>query len=160
MRIVTAGGRLKIADNPYPFWAFYSLFVLGGMTALTLSLLDRSNLTATLVGFVIGLANVVAALWMMKREPASVVELDRNADRVSVRRWGIMGGARSSYPLRSLVGADVETTEHTDGGTVYRPRLRFANAESIPVSLFWYQTAASSRDVVDSVKQYVGSRAP
>ena len=47
MRVETGSGRLKISDNPYPFWAFCALFVLGGMTALSLSPLDTSNPTAS-----------------------------------------------------------------------------------------------------------------
>lgn len=158
MRVETGSGRLKISDNPYPFWAFCALFVLGGMTALSLSLLDTSNPTASIVGSVIGLANIAAALWMMKREPASVVELDRGADRVSIRRWGLLGGAVSSYPLHALLGADIETTEHTDGGTVYRPRLRFSTAASVPVSMFWYQKPDASRDVVAHLERFAGER--
>jgi len=157
MRIETGSGRLKISDNPFPFWAFCSMFIVAGVTALTLSLLDTSNPTASVMGCVVGLANIAGPLWMMRREPASVVELDRNADRVSIRRWGVFGRAASSYPLRALLGADLETTEHTDGGTVYRPRLRFSNAESVPVSMFWYQKPDASQDVVDSVKRFSGS---
>jgi hypothetical protein len=58
MRIDTGSGRLKISDNPYPFWAFCSMFILAGVTALTLSLLDTSNPTASVMGCVVGLANI------------------------------------------------------------------------------------------------------
>ena len=158
MRVENGSGRLKISDNPYPMWAFDCMFVLGGITALTLSLRDTSNLTASIVGSVIGLGNIAAGLWMMKREPASVVELDRNADRVSIRRWGLLGRAASAYPLHALLDASVETTEHTDGGPVYRPRLRFSTGESIPVSLFWAQKPNASRDVVAHVKRFTDER--
>ena len=157
MRVENGSGRLKVSDNPYPMWAFDWVFVLGGITALTLSLRDTSNLTTSIVGSVIGLGTIAAGLWMMKREPASVVELDRGADLVSIRRWGLLGRAASSYPLHELLGASVETTEHTDGGPVYRPRLRFANAESVPISMFWAQKPNASRDVVDSVKRFTES---
>ena len=158
MRIETGSGRLKISDNPYPFWAFCSMFVLGGTTALTLSLLDRSNPTASIAGIIVGLANIAGPLWMMKREPASVVELDRGYDRVSVRRWGLLGREATTYPLHALLGADIETTEHTDGGTVYRPRLRFSTAASVPVSMFWYQKPDASRDVVAHLERFAGER--
>ena len=157
MRIETGSGRLKISDNPYPMWAFDLVFVLSGVTALTVSLRDTSNSTATIFGIVIGIGNIAAALWMMEREPASVVELDRGSDLVSIRRWGLLGRAASSYPLHELLGASVETTEHTDGGPVYRPRLRFLNGESVPISMFWAQKPNASRDVVDSVKRFTES---
>ena len=158
MRVVTGRDRLKISDNPYPMWAFDLVFVLFGVTALTLSVLDTSNPTASIFGSVIGLGNIAAALWMMKREPASVVELDRGADLVSIRRWGLLGRAASSYPLHALLDASVETTEHTDGGPVYRPRLRFSTGESIPVSLFWAQKPNASRNVVAHVKRFTDER--
>jgi len=154
MRIVTGNGRLEIADNPYPFWTFYSLFILGGLTALSLSLSEAPNTTIAVFGSIIGLGNIVGGVYMLKREPASIVELDRGSNQVRVRRWGIMGRAASSYPLHSLLGAELETTEHTDGGTVYRPTLRFSTSENVPVSMFWYQTPQSSQDVIDNLERF------
>ena len=60
-----------------------------------------------------------------------------------------------SYPLDSLLGAEIETTEHTDGGTVYRPRLRFSTAENVPISMLWYQSAESSQKVVEHLNRFV-----
>ena len=158
MRIVTSNGRLKISDNPYPMWAFCSLFVLGGIAALTLSVFKSPSPTVAVLCSVIGLGNIAAGLYMMKREPASIVELDRGSNEVRVRRWGIMGGTTSSYPLHALLGAEIETTRHTDGGTVYRPRLRFSTSEVVPVSMFWYQKPGSIRDVVANLERFANER--
>jgi hypothetical protein len=95
---------------------------------------------------------------MMKREPASIVELDSDSNQVLVLRWGVMGRAASSYPLHTLLGAEIETTEHTDGGTVYRPGLRFSTSEFVPVSLFWYQTPDSSQDVIVNLERFTNQR--
>jgi hypothetical protein len=110
MRIVTTGDRLRISDNPYGFWAFDSMFVLGGITALSLSLIAAPTPMAAVVGSVVGLANLAGGVYMIKKEPASIVELDRGARHVRVRRWGVMGNAAKSYPLDALLGAEIETT--------------------------------------------------
>jgi hypothetical protein len=158
MRIVTGRGRLTISDNPYPFWAFYSLFILGGIVVLSLSLFESPSPTIAVVGSFIALGNIAGGVYMMKREPASIVELDSGSNQVRVLRWGIAGRAASSYPLHTLLGAEIETTDHTDGGTVYRPGLRFSTSEFVPVSLFWYQTPDSSQDIVANLERFANQR--
>lgn len=157
MRTVINDGRLKVRDNPFPFWAFYSLFILGGITALTLSLLKAQSTMMAVFGSIIGFGNIAGGAYMIYREPASTVELDRGSNQVRIQRWGIMGSAKRSYPLDTLLGAEIETSEHTDGGTVYRPRLRFSTSENVPISMFWYQRAESSQDVVEHLKRFVHS---
>ena len=159
MRIVSGGSRLTISDNPYPMWAFYSVFVLGGVTALGLSLFESPGPTTTVLGSIIGLGNIAGGLFMMRREPASVVELDHGADQVRVRRWGIIGSAERSYPLHALLGAHVETSTHADGGPVFRPIMRFSTAETVPVSMFWSQKPNTSRDVVAHLERHSRRRA-
>jgi len=158
MRFVDGSGRLTISDNPYPFWAFYSLFIFGGIAVLSLSLLESPSPAIAVVGSFIGLGNIAGGLYMIKREPASVVELDSGSNQVLVLRWGVMGRAASSYPLHTLLGAEIETTDHTDGGTVYRPALRFSTSEFVPVSLFWYQTPDSSQVVVANLERFANQR--
>ena len=158
MRIVNGDTRMTISDNPDPMWAFYSVFVLGGSTALGMSLFQSPGPTMTVLGSIIGIGNIAGGLFMMKREPASVVELDFGAHQVRVRRWGITGSAERSYPLDALLGADVETSTHSDGGPVFRPILRFSTSESVPVSMFWSQKPNSSQDVVAHLERH--SRRP
>ena len=38
MRTEIVNGRLLVSDNPTLFWLFYSFFIMGGCTALYLSL--------------------------------------------------------------------------------------------------------------------------
>ena len=75
---------------------------------------------------------------MIKREPASIVEIDKVAGQIRVSRWYPVGKRRKTYPLSALSGVEVEITEHSEGGSVYRPLLCFDEGESVPVSLFWY----------------------
>ena len=81
------------------------------------------------------------------------MEIDSGSNRVRGCRWGIAGIRETLYPLEELTGADVETTEHTDGGTVYRPRLRFGGSGYVPVSMFWYQREEASMKIVDEIRE-------
>jgi hypothetical protein len=157
MKTERIAGRFIVRDNPTAFWTFYLFFVMGGITALYLSLSAMMNTPTAAFGAVIGLGNIAGGVYMIKREPASIVEIDPAANRVRIRRWGIAGKRESSYPLDGLTGADVETTEHTDGGAVYRPRLCFGTSGQVPLSLFWYQTEAPSKAIVDELMEFVGT---
>jgi len=158
MRIVTGSGRLTISDNPYPTWAFASVFVLVGAFALGMGVIAAPDVVTTVLVGVIGGGNVVLGLLMIKREPGSVVELNRNTDRVEIRRWSVFGSTTSSYPLRALLGADLESRDPSEGGTVYRPRLRFAPPVNVPISMFWYQREKESQEVVAQVERFASER--
>jgi hypothetical protein len=155
IRIRAARRCLIISDDPLLFWLFDSIFVLGGFTALFLSFAFGTSVAMTIVGAVIGLGNIAGGLYMLRREPASRIALDAAAGTLRVVRWGIMGRRESSFPLTELTSADVETTEHTDGGKVYRRRLRLAASRDVPVSLFWYQTAAASRSAAEHIERFI-----
>jgi hypothetical protein len=151
------GNRLVIRDQPFGFWLFYSFFVAGGTTALILSLTAAPDTTTTLLGSIIGLGNIAGGLYMIKREPASIVEIDKTAGEISVRRWYPVGKRRKAYPLSSLSAVEVEITEHSEGGSVYRPQLCFGKAESVPVSLFWYQTREPSEAILKEILTFLDS---
>jgi hypothetical protein len=63
---------------------FYSFFVAGGLMALVLSLSAAPEWMTTLIGSVIGLGNIAGGLYMIKREPASIVEIDKAAGKVQI----------------------------------------------------------------------------
>jgi hypothetical protein len=149
------GNRLIIKDQPFGFWLFYSFFVAGGSIALILSLTAAPDATTALIGSVIGLGNIAGGLSMIKREPASIVEIDKAAGEIRVRRWYPVGKKHKTYPLSTLSGAEVEITEHSEGGPVYRPRLCFGDAEYVPVSLFWYQTKEPSEAIVKEIRTFL-----
>jgi hypothetical protein len=50
---------------------------------------------------------------------------------------------------------EVEISEHSEGGSVYRPRLCFGKAEFVPVSMFWYQTKEQSEAVVKEIHGFL-----
>ena len=157
MKTRIEGNRLVIKDQPLGFWLFYSLFVAGGTIALILSLTAAPDTTTTLIGSVIGLGNIAGGIYMIKREPASIVEIDKAAGEICVRRWYPVGKRHKTYPLSALSGAEVEITEHSEGGSVYRPRLCFEDGESVPVSLFWYQTREPSEAVLKEIRTFLDS---
>ena len=92
---------------------------------------------------------------MIKREPASIVEIDKASGEIRVCRWYPVGKRRKTYPLSSLSAVEVEITEHSEGGSVYRPRLCFGKAESVPVSLFWYQTREPSEAILREIRTFL-----
>ena len=94
---------------------------------------------------------------MIKREPASIVEIDKAAGEIRVRRWYPVGKRQKTYPLSALSGAEVEITEHSEGGSVYRPRLCFGEDEFVPVSLFWYQTREPSEAILREIRTFLGA---
>jgi hypothetical protein len=156
MKTLLEGNRLIIRDQPLGFWLFYSFFVAGGSIALILSLTSAPNATTSLIGSAIGLGNIAGGLYMIKREPASIVEIDKGAREIRVCRWYPVGKRRKTHPLSALSGAEVEITEHSEGGSVYRPRICFGKAESVPVSLFWYQTREPSEAILKEIQAFIG----
>jgi hypothetical protein len=110
----------------------------------------------TLIGSVIGLGNIAGGLYMIKREPASIVEIDKAAGEIRVRRWHPVGKMQIAYPLSILSGVEVEITEHSEGGSVYRPRLCLGTTEFVPVSLFWYQTREPSEAILREIRTFLG----
>ena len=93
---------------------------------------------------------------MIKREPASIVEIDKAAGEVRVCRWHPVGKRHRTYPLSALSGAELEITEHSEGGSVYRPSLCLGTAEVVPVSLFWYQTREPSEAILKEIQSFLG----
>ena len=156
MKARIEGNRLVIKDQPLGFWLFYSFFVAGGSIALILSLTAAPDATTSFIGSIIGLGNIAGGLYMIKREPASIVEIDKATAKICVRRWYPVGKRRKTYPLSALSGAEVQITEHSEGGSVYRPRLCFDEAESVPVSLFWYQARESSDAILKEIQWFLG----
>jgi hypothetical protein len=156
MKTRLEGNRLIIRDQPLGFWLFYSLFVAGGLIALFLSMTAAPDATTAIIGSLIGLGNIAGGLYMINREPASIVEIDKAVGEIRVCRWYPVGKRHKTYPLSALSDAEVESTEHSEGGSVYRPRLCFGKAESVPVSLFWYQTKEPSEDIIKEIQAFMG----
>ena len=123
--------------------------------ALVLSLSAAPDWTTTLIGSVIGLGNIAGGLYMVKREPASIVEIDKASGEVRVCRWYPIGKRQKTYPVSALTRVEVEITEHSEGGPVYRPRLCFGKAEFVPVSMFWYQTKEPSEAILREIQGFL-----
>ena len=155
MRARLEGDRLIIRDQPFGFWLFYSFFVAGGSIALILSLTAAPDATTKLIGTAISLGNIAGGLYMIKREPASIVEIDKASGEIRVCRWYPVGKRHKTYPLSSLSGVEVEITEHSEGGSVCRPRLCFEKDEFVPVSLFWYQTREPSEAILREIRTFL-----
>ena len=156
MKTRLEGDLLIIRDQPLGFWLFYSFFVAGGSIALILSLTAAPDATTSLIGSIIGLGNIAGGLYMIKREPASIVEIDKCTGEIRLCRWYPVGKRHKTYPLSNLSSAEVEITEHSEGGSVFRPRLCFGKSEFVPVSLFWYQTREPSKATLKEIQAFLG----
>jgi hypothetical protein len=102
MKTRLEGNRLIIRDQPFGFWLFYSFFIAGGLMALVLSLSAAPDWTTTIIGSVIGLGNITGGLYMVKREPASIVEIDKASDEVRACRWSPIGKRQKTYPVSAI----------------------------------------------------------
>ena len=144
MKVERRGDRTVVSDNPFPFWVFYGFFVAAGCAAIVLIFSLAATRGQMVIGLIIGIGNVAGGLVMLRREPASIVEADASVGLLRVRRWGLTGRSVKAHPFHAVDRAVVETSEHTDGGTIYRPALLLKGGASVPVSCFWYQTAHDS----------------
>ena len=156
MKTRIEGYLLIIRDQPFGFWLFYSFFIAGGLMALVLSLSAAPDTTTAIIGSVIGLGNITGGLYMVKREPASIVEIEKSSGEVRVCRWYPFGKRQKAYSVSAITGVEVEISEHSEGGSVYRPRLCFGKAEFVPVSMFWYQTRDQSDAILKEIQAFLG----
>ena len=155
MKARIEGNRLIIKDQPFGFWLFYSFFVAGGSIALILPLTAAPDATTSLIGSIIGFGNIAGGLYMIKREPASIVEIDKGAGEIRVCRWYPIGKRHKTYPLSALSSSEVEITEHSEGGSVFRPRLCIGKSDFVPVSLFWHQTREPSEAILKEIRTFL-----
>jgi hypothetical protein len=147
--------RLIIRDQPFGFWLFYSFFIAGGLMVLVLSLSAAPDTTTAIIGSVIGLGNITGGLYMVKREPPSIVKIDKASGEVRVCRWYPFGKRQRAYSVSAITSVEVEISEHSEGGSVYRPRLCFGKDEFVPVSMFWYQTGEPSEAIVREIRCFL-----
>jgi len=155
MKIEHRNGQLIVKDQPLPFWTFYSFFVTGGMVTLILSLSAAPDWMTTFIGSLIGIGNIAGGLYMIRREPASIILFDLGTAKVQVCRWYPIGKRVKVYPISALSNVEVETTEHTEGGTVYRPRLYLGQSGFVPISMFWYQTKEKSEEIASEIRSFL-----
>jgi hypothetical protein len=134
---------------------FYSCFVFGGMAALILVLGTNPDATTALIVSVIGIGNIAGGVYMLKREPASILIFDPESDKLLVRRWHLIGKKDTFYPLSAVSSVEVTMKEHAEGGHVYRPSLCLNESVAIPVSMFWYQTMQQSEVAINEIQSFL-----
>ena len=147
---------LEVKDNPAVFWLFYSVFVLGGGVVMFMGLTLVNSGWQSILALTIGMGNVLGGAYMLKREPASIFHIDLRSKTLNITRWGVFGRSRVSHPINAAIEARLDVTEHTDGGSVFRPVLWLTDGSSIPISCFWYQSDLVSRKVVQAVNDAIG----
>lgn len=156
MKITKDGETTLVEDSPFIFWAFYLVFVVGGIAVLYGVFRLSEERTHLVLGVLVGLGNILGGLHMLRKEPASVVKANHHDYSVSVRRWGFFGRSAKNYAAEQIDRAKVEVSEHTDGGNVYRPVFVLADGKSLPISCFWYQSKIRSQIVVEELNMVLG----
>jgi hypothetical protein len=156
MTIKRTGDLLEVRDSPAAFWLFYCFFVLGGGVAVVMGLTALSSGWQSILVVIIGMGNILGGAYMLRREPASIVRIDLRSRTLSIKRWGVFGRSQISHPINVAKEARLDVTEHTDGGSVFRPVLWLTDGSSIPISCFWYQSDVVSRNVVQEVNDTIG----
>jgi hypothetical protein len=154
MRIQQSDHRLVVRHCPILIWGLYCVFVLGGAAVLALSLGGELDAVSTVVGALLGLANVLGGFYLMARRPASVVELDATCGEVRVRRWSPGWSQSHWYTLANLKTAKLDLLERPSGRTLYRPMLHFAGSERVPVSLSWMRGRAHCELVARRIEAF------
>ena len=85
----------------------------------------------------LGGAGVGAGLWVLRGSPYSILEVDRRASRVRVRRWGVGGRQAHSWAIREVGEVRLAESKDDEDTPVYRVEIVLRDADVVPVSLLW-----------------------
>jgi hypothetical protein len=92
---------------------------------------------------------------MLWKEPASVVKLDVRTGRVEIERWSPFRSQERRVPIASIRRAEIEVSEQTEGGEIYRPALVLCSGERLPSSMFWYPTDEGCAEIANRINEFL-----
>ena len=167
MRIKRDGKRIRIWDQPAPFWALGLFLLTGGLVAVAMPLglaTNAKNLEPweRLASILVGIGVSTGALWWLARSPASQVQLDLTRRRLRMVRLGISGRLVRQLSFDDLSNVEVEEGSDDEGGLVWRPALRLRSGELVLLSELWSHDQAGVRAGMAVVAEACGlpSRPP
>jgi hypothetical protein len=167
VRIKRDGGRIRIYDQPAPFWALGLFLLTGGLVAVAMPLglaTNAKNLEPweRLASILVGIGVSTGALWWLARSPASQVQLDLTRRRLRMVRLGISGRLVRQLSFDDLSNVEVEEGSDDEGGLVWRPALRLRSGELVLLSELWSHDQAGVRAGMAVVAEACGlpSRPP
>jgi hypothetical protein len=138
------------------FWASGLFLLLGGLVCLAAPLGLATNAAdlepwERVASFGVGLAVSVGALWWLSRSRASRVELDLARARMSVVCLGLSGREVRQLTFSEMEKVEVEVGADSEGGTVWRPRVRLRGGEHLLLSELWSHDLRGTEDVISVV---------
>ena len=156
--IVDRDGAVFVRDSPGLHWLLGllflgvgSIFILGPLWLFT----NRAVVAWPVRGLsmLLGGAGVGAGLWVLSRAPYSILEVDRRAGRVRIRRWGVDGRRAHSWSIREV--ADVRLAESTDDEDtpMFRVEIALRDGSAVPASLLWTHGRGALDGVVKRLRE-------
>jgi hypothetical protein len=158
VRIKREGKRISIRDQAAPFWALGLFLFAGGMLAIAMGLGLAGNASELepwerLVSIGLGLGVSAGALWWLARSPGTKVQIDLTQRSMRLVRWGILGRQVRQLSFDQLESAEVEQSEDSDGGMVWRPAVRLRSTEVVLLSALWSHDERGVRAAVTTVAE-------
>jgi hypothetical protein len=158
MRIQREGGQVWLRDQAAPFWALGVFLLVGGALGIAMPLGLAQNAGALklwerLASGGIGLGVFAGALWWLARSPGTRVRLDLSRRSLRLVRWSIVGREVKELPFDELAGTEVEESEDSDGGKVWRPAVRLRGGAVVPLSQLWTHDERGVRAAVAAVAE-------
>jgi hypothetical protein len=159
MRIQHEGGQVWLRDHVAPFWALGAFLFAGGALGIGLPLGLAENagelrLWERFASGAIGLGLCSGAFWWLARSPGTKVHLDLTRRSLRLVRWSILGREVRELPFDELAGTNVQESEDSDGGKVWRPALRLRGGDVLLLSELWSHDERGVRATVDAVAEF------
>lgn len=166
MRIIETGSRLVLRDVPIGLWLFGLVFVSSGSFVLASPLWAPEwrdfQLWVRLAILTIGVAHVAGGLYVAGKARATVTELDRAANRGTLRerrlwsRWrGAHGSERTEFALGDARAVEIVLSKDGDGDSMYQLRLWLAGSESLWLQAQAVHGEARVREQAERVRHFL-----
>jgi hypothetical protein len=158
MRIVERDGALLVQDSPGLHWLLGLLFLVGGSLFVLgpLWLFTNRETVAWPVralSVLMGSVGVGAGLWVLGGSPYSILEVDRRTSRVGIRRWGLGGRQRHSWPIGEVQGVRLAESKDDEDSPVFRVEIVLRDGSAVLASLLWTHGRAPAEAVVKRLRE-------
>jgi hypothetical protein len=156
VRIRRNGGHISIRDRVAPFWALGLFLLAGGVMAVAMPLGLATNAGdlepwERLASVGLGLGVIAGALWWLGRSPGTHVQLDLTRRRLRLVRSGLSGREVRSLSFDDLESVEVEQGTDSEGGAVWRPKVRLRSGQLVLLSELWSHDQAEVEEGVSVV---------
>ena len=158
MRIVERDGTLSVRDSPGVQWllgllflAVGSLFVLGPLWLFANRTIVAWPVRA--LSMLLGGAGVGAGLWVLSGSQYSVLEVDRRASCVRIRRWGVSGRQTHSWLIREVEAVWLAESKDDEDTPMFRVEIALRDGSTVPASLRWTHGKGALDGVVKRLRE-------